>query len=127
LKFESEQDDIGNSQEHHEPRYEAIASPFKDIEKSGKKGSTKNYAKSPAFQHVDKVEGECGLIETMLLLEDEGLIQAKGQGWKGRKKSQQKDKHNRLGDLRESAIKQSSTKQTLEDIPDTLGHIRLIL
>jgi hypothetical protein len=83
-----------NSQEHHEPRYETVASPLKNIEEGGKKGSTKNYAQSPAFQHVGKVEGECGLIETMLLLEDEGLIQAKRQGWKSGKKCQEKDKHN---------------------------------
>jgi hypothetical protein len=85
---------VGNSQEHHNPRYEAVTSPLKDIEESGKKGSTKNYAKSPAFQNVGKVEGECGLIETVLLLEYEGLIQAQGQCWKGGKKSQEKDKHN---------------------------------
>jgi hypothetical protein len=61
-------------QEHHDPRYEAIASPLKDIEKGGKKGSAEYHAKSPAFQHVRKVEGDGHLIKAMLLLEDKSLI-----------------------------------------------------
>lgn len=64
----------GYAQEHHNPRYEAVASPLKDIEKGGKKGGPECYAKSPAFQHVYKVEGEGHLIKAMLLLEDKGLI-----------------------------------------------------
>ncbi len=64
----------GYPQEHHDPRYEAVASPLKDIEKGGKKGRAECYAKSPAFQHVDKVEGEGHLIKAMLFLEDKSLI-----------------------------------------------------
>ena len=64
----------GYPQEHHNPRYKAVASPLKDIEEGGKKGSAECYAKSPAFQHVCKVEGEGHLIKAMLLLEDKSLI-----------------------------------------------------
>ena len=64
----------GYPQEHHDPRYEAVASPLEDIEKGGKKGGAECYAKSPAFQHVCKVEREGHFIETMLLFEDKGLI-----------------------------------------------------
>lgn len=64
----------GHPQEHHNPRYEAVASPLKDIEKGGKEGGAEDYAKSPAFQHVCKVEGEGHLIKAVLFLEDKSLI-----------------------------------------------------
>lgn len=64
----------GYPQEHHDPRYEAVASPLKDIEKGGKKGGAERYAKGPAFQHVCKVEGEGHFVKAMLLLEDKSLI-----------------------------------------------------
>jgi hypothetical protein len=73
----------GYSQKHHDPRYEAVTGPFKDIEKGRKKGGANNYAKSPAFQHVCKVEGKGGLIKPVPLLKDKSLIQAKRHGWKG--------------------------------------------
>lgn len=64
----------GTLQKHHDPRYEAIASPFKDIEERSKYGGTENNAESPTFQHVNKVQGRGRLVETMFLFEDEGLI-----------------------------------------------------
>lgn len=66
-------------QKHHDPRDEAITSPLKDVEEGSENGGAQNNAKSPAFDHIDKVEGECSLIEAMLLLEHEGLIQTDGQ------------------------------------------------
>jgi hypothetical protein len=62
------------SQKHHDPRYEAVASPLEDIEEGRNKGCANNYAKSPAFQYVRKVKGEGGLIKAVLLLEDKSLI-----------------------------------------------------
>lgn len=64
----------GYPQKHHDPRYEAVTGPLKDIEKGRKKGGANNNSKSPAFQHVCEVEGKSGLIKTMLLLEDKSLI-----------------------------------------------------
>jgi len=91
----------GYRQEHHDPGYEAVASPLKDIEKGGKKGGAECYTKSPAFQHVYKVEREGHLIKAMLLLEDKSLIQAKRQGCKVGNKCQEKNKENRLRNLKE--------------------------
>ena len=70
-----------NLQEHHDPGHEAVASPLKDVEKGSEKRCTQNNAKGPAFDHVDKVEGECSLIEAMLLLKHEGLIETERQSW----------------------------------------------
>jgi len=64
----------GYPQEYHDPRYEAVTSPLKDIEKGGKKRGADYYANNPAFQHVCKVEGEGHLVKAMLLLEDKSLI-----------------------------------------------------
>jgi hypothetical protein len=66
--------ELRHSQKHHDPRYEAVAGPLEDIEKGGKKRGANYYAKSPTFQHVCKVEGECALIKAVLLLEDKSLI-----------------------------------------------------
>ena len=74
----------GNLQEHHDPGHEAVTSPLKDVEKGSEKRCAQNNAKGPAFDHVDKVEGECGLIEAMLLLKHEGLIQTERQRWERR-------------------------------------------
>ena len=70
-----------NLQKHHDPGDEAIASPLKDVEEGSENGCAQNNAKSPAFDHVDKIEGEGSLIEAMLLLKHEGLIQAERQSW----------------------------------------------
>ncbi len=67
-------EELGYLQEHHDPRYKAVASPLEDIEKGGKKGGTESHAKSPAFQHVRKIEGDGHFIEPVLLLEDKCLI-----------------------------------------------------
>jgi hypothetical protein len=64
----------GTSQKYHDPRYEAVTSPLKDIEECGKSGGTNDYAESPTFQYVCKKQGEGGLVKTVLLLKDEGLI-----------------------------------------------------
>lgn len=64
----------GDLQKHHDPGYKTVAGPLNDIQKGRQNGGAQNYTKSPAFQHICKVEGKCGLIETMLFLEDEGLI-----------------------------------------------------
>lgn len=72
---------LGNLQKHHDPGHEAVASPLKDVEEGCEKGCAQNNAKSPAFDHVDKIEGECSLIEAMLFLKYEGLIQTERQSW----------------------------------------------
>ena len=64
----------GGSQKHHDPGYETVTGPLEDIEEGSKNGSTNSYAESPAFQHVRKVQRRGGLVETMLLLEDEGFV-----------------------------------------------------
>jgi hypothetical protein len=74
--------DVLNLQKHHNPGHEAITSPLKDVEEGSEKGCTQDNAKGPAFDYVDKVEGECSLIEAMLLLKHEGLIQTERQGRK---------------------------------------------
>ena len=64
----------GDSQKHHDPRYKTVTGPLEDVKKCGKKGDANNYAKSRAFYQVRKVEGEGGLIKTVLLLKDKSLI-----------------------------------------------------
>lgn len=50
--------DAENPHKHHYPGHEAVTSPLKDVEKGSENGTSQNDAKSPAFDYVDKVEGE---------------------------------------------------------------------
>lgn len=61
-------------QECHEPGNEAVACPLEHGEEAGKEGRADGESDCPALDQIGDEEGARGLVETMLLFEDEGLV-----------------------------------------------------
>ena len=67
-------------QEGHEPRHKTITGPFEDGQEDGQEGRSNGKSDEPAFENVGHEHPRGGLVETVLLLEDEGLIDGEGEG-----------------------------------------------
>ncbi len=63
-----------DAQERHQPRHEAVTGPAEDGKEASQERRADGEADEPALEQVCHEELGRGLVEAVLLLENEGLI-----------------------------------------------------
>jgi hypothetical protein len=86
-------------QEAHEPRHEAVAGPGEDPEEAGEERRADGRSDRPALERVCDEEPRRGLVEAVLLLEDERLVpfeRKRGNGGAKVENAHERDRLQRL-------------------------------
>lgn len=60
--------------EAHQPRDKSIPGPLEDVEERREEGCANNNSQHPAFKKICYKQPRRCLVETVLLFEDEGVI-----------------------------------------------------
>lgn len=87
------------AQEGHEPRDEAVPRPAEDPEEAGEERGADDEADEPALQQVGDEERGRSFVESVLLLEDKGLVDGEREGGQTRDEEEGERKGNGLQDL----------------------------
>ena len=88
-----------NAHKRHEPRDEAVPGPLEHVEKDGEEGTADGEREEPALEEVGDIQRRRGLVEAMLLLEDERLVDRERSADRGRDHEQNRGEHEGSGNL----------------------------
>jgi hypothetical protein len=87
------------SHEAHEPGHEAIAGPLEDLQEASKERRADGGTDEPTLDCVRDEQPGGRFVEPVLLLEDERRVDAQRECRDGRRKVEQADEEDGLGDL----------------------------